>query len=219
MAGGVSRMEDLVGTKMRLDAMTQWREIGGRVRAADLSFALQRHTSTQKVCYTFVHDDLEVEDPSLDVSGRFFTSPKEYGFGIRGFADGKTAWARDFANGTMLVVNEEGLSHVLRPRGTARVIFLGLDGNVLQDTGAHMAERHAEPDLATIRLAVTVDLNGQTLEEARAQLLRRVGSILLATASNSSEMQVLDYAVDSIATLPGELSNTSRTDFSQLLGI
>ena len=69
-----------------------------------------------------------MDDPAVDATGRFFVSPREYGFTIRGFKGGKTAWARDFANGVMLVVNAEGTSHVLSPKVPARVLFVADDG-------------------------------------------------------------------------------------------
>ena len=35
---------------------------------------------------------------------------------------------QDFANGTMLVVNTEGLSHVLSPKVPVRILFVAING-------------------------------------------------------------------------------------------
>jgi len=202
--------------------MTQWSEINPRERSGGLQAAVRRQSRPGEYRYTFVHDELEIDDPALDASGRFFASPRDYGFVIRGFDGGKTAWARDFANGTMLVVNPDAQSHVLSPKGRARILFIGQDGAVLQDTGAVGRPEQRVPELATVRLTLTatVDLNGLSQEAARAQLMRLVDrAVLSAQNAPGDGVRVLDHAFDSAAVVSGETPGTSNTDFSQLLDL
>lgn len=202
--------------------MTSWSELTSRVKPGDLPDAIKRQISPEMVRYVFVHDDLEVDDPAVDATGRFFVSPREYGFSIRGFKGGKTAWARDFGNGTMLVVNAEGLSHVLSPKVPARILFVANDGAVLQDTG--VAQRVAEriPDLTTIRLTVnaTFDLHGESPEVARTVLMRMIDRALLSgPRPGESEVTVVDHMFESSSVVGADRRRTSDTDFSQLLDI
>ena len=202
--------------------MTSWSELTSRVKPGDLPDAIKRQISPEMVRYVFVHDDLEVDDPAVDATGRFFVSPREYGFSIRGFKGGKTAWARDFGNGTMLVVNAEGLSHVLSPKVPARILFINNDGAVLQDTG--VAQRVAEriPDLTTIRLTVnaTFDLHGESPEVARTVLMRMIDRALLSgPRPGESEVTVVDHMFESSSVVGADRRRTSDTDFSQLLDI
>jgi hypothetical protein len=203
-------------------AMTQWSEINPRARPGGLQAAVRRQARPGDYRYTFVHDELEIDDPALDATGRFFASPRDYGFAIRGFEGGKTAWARDFANGTMLVVNPDAQSHVLSPKGRARILFVAADGTVLQDTGALVRPEHAPTEIATVRLTLmaTVDLNGLSQEAARAQLMRLVDrAVLSAQDAPGDGVRVLDYAFDSAAVLSVETPGSSNTDFSQLLDL
>jgi len=202
--------------------VTSWSELTSRVKPGDLPDAIKRQISPEMVRYVFVHDDLEVDDPAVDATGRFFVSPREYGFSIRGFKGGKTAWARDFGNGTMLVVNAEGLSHVLSPKVPARILFVANDGAVLQDTG--VAQRVAEriPDLTTIRLTVnaTFDLHGESPEVARTVLMRMIDRALLSgPRPGESEVTVVDHMFESSSVVGADRRRTSDTDFSQLLDI
>lgn len=202
--------------------MTSWSELTFREKPADLPEAIRRQISPDLVRYVFVHDDVEVDDPAVDATGRYFVSPREYGFTIRGFKGGKTAWARDFANGTMLVVNAEGLSHVLSPKVPARILFIADDGTVLQDTG--VAQRVAErvPDLITIRLTVnaTFDLHGESPEVARTVLMRMVDRALLAgPRTGESEITVVDHMFESTSVVGTDRRRSTDTDFSQLLDI
>ena len=201
--------------------MTQWSEINPRERPGGLQVAVRRQTRPGEYRYTFVHDELEIDDPALDTTGRFFASPRDYGFAIRGFDGGKTAWARDFANGTMLVVNAEAQSHVLSPKARARIVFIGEDGSILQDTGATSRPAHV-PELATVRLTLTatVDLNGLSQEAARAQLIRLVDRAVLAAQTGQGDgVRVMDHAFDSAAVVSGEAPGSSETNFSQLLDL
>lgn len=202
---------------------TGWSEINPREKKGGLPEAVKRQMAPGVVRYVFVHDDLEVDNPTLDASGRYFISPREYGFSIRGFKGGKTAWARDFSNGTMLVVNAEGRSHVLSPKLPARILFVADDGVVLQDTAS--AERSSErvPDLTTVRLTInaTFDLHGESPEVARTLLMRMVDRAVLAgPRPGESEAVVVDHLFESSAVIGnGNERRPSDTDFSQLLDI
>jgi len=199
-----------------------WSELNTRERAPGLQTASRRQVGPGQHRYTFVHDELEIDDPSLDATGRFFVSPREYGFAIRGFQGGKTAWARDFANGTMLVVNGDGASHVLAPKSPSRVLFVGHDGAVLQDSGLAQRTVPRTPEFATIRLTVnaTVDLHGESPEVARAMLMRMVDrAILNGPAQGETEVEVVEHAFELSAVVTNEVTRSSDTNFSQLLGI
>ncbi len=202
--------------------MTTWSELNSREKVQGLPHAIQRQMASGVTRYVFVHEDIEVDDPAIDPSGRFFVSPREYGFTIRGFRGGKTAWARDFGNGTMLVVNAEGTSHVLSPKLPSRVLFVADDGSVLQDTG--LAERPAAriPDLTTVRLTInaTFDLHGETPEVARTLLMRMVDrAVLNGPSPGESPAVVVDHMFESSAVLGAERRRSHDTDFSQLLDI
>ncbi len=202
--------------------MTSWSELTAREKPDDLPEAIRRQIAPDLVRYVFIHDDVEVDDPAVDATGRFFVSPREYGFTIRGFRGGKTAWARDFSNGTMLVVNTEGQSHVLSPKVPARILFVANDGTVLQDSG--VAQRVAErvPDLTTVRLIVnaTFDLHGESPEMARTLLMRMVDRALLTgPRDGESEATIVDHMFESSSVLGMERRRATDTDFSQLLDI
>lgn len=202
--------------------MTSWSELTSRDKPEDLPEAFQRQISPGVVRYVFIHEDLEVDDPAVDSTGRFFVSPREYGFSIRGFKGGKTAWARDFSNGTMLVVNTEGLSHVLSPKIPARIVFVGHDGSVLQDTGTVQRLAERIPDLITVRLTVnaTFDLHGENPEVARTLLMRMVDRALLTgPREGESEATVVDHMFESSSVVGVERRRATDTDFSQLLDI
>jgi hypothetical protein len=202
--------------------MSQWSELNSRERQGGLPLATARQVRPGMLRYTFVHDDLEIDDPSLDITGRFFVSPRDYGFSIRGFLGGKTAWARDFANGTMLVVNADGVSHVLSPKIPARVLFVDPQGMVLQDSGLSGRPVHGTPDLATIRLTITatVDLRGESPDAARAMLMRMVDRAVVAgPAAGEGESSVVDYAFEGSSVVSAETPRSSDTDFSQLLDL
>ena len=202
--------------------MTQWSEINPRERSGGLQAAVRRQTRPGEFRYTFVHEELEIDDPALDSTGRYFASPTDYGFTIRGFEGGKTAWARDFSNGTMLVVNADAQSHVLSPKTPSRILFMSTEGAVLQDTGASVRTSQHVPELATVRLTLTatVDLNGLSQEMARAQLMRLVDrAVLGAQGAAGDGVRILEHAFDSAAVVSRETPGSSNTDFSQLLDL
>jgi len=55
--------------------MTQWSEINPRERSGGLQVAMRRQTRPGEYRYTFVHDELEIDDPALDTTGRFLPPP------------------------------------------------------------------------------------------------------------------------------------------------
>lgn len=200
--------------------MTNWSELNPREKATGLPTAVRRSNPHGSDRFTFVHDDLEIDDPSVDVTGRFFVSPREYGFSIRGFQGGKTAWSRDFENGTMLVVNAEGLSHVLSPKVASRILFIGANGEVLQDSGNVRRSPQRPTDLTTVRLVInaTFDLHGESPEVARTMLMRMVDrAIVKGTLPGETDAIILDHTFESSAVLGNENARSSNTDFSQLL--
>ncbi len=202
--------------------MTSWSELSSREKPQGLEEAVKRQISPGVTRYVFVHDDVEVDDPAVDATGRFFVSPREYGFSIRGFQGGKTAWARDFRNGTMLVVNTEGLSHVLSPKVPARVLFVADDGTVLQDTALVQRTPERVPDLTSVRLTVTAtfDLHGESPEVARILLQRMVDRALLSgPLPGESAAVVVDHMFESSSVVGVERRRSTDTDFSQLLDI
>lgn len=202
--------------------MTNWIELNARARETGLPEATRRQVSPGVYRYSFVHQDIEVDDPAVDASGRFFVSPREYGFAIRGFDGGKTAWARDFANGSMLVVNAEGISHVLSPKMPARILFVTPQGMVVQDTGnIRQAKPQRVADLATVRLTIsaTFDMFGESHESARTLLMRMVDRAILAgVPEGESKAIVVGHTFEAGSVLAKD-HRSSDTDFSQLLDL
>jgi len=202
--------------------MTGWNELNAIDRPQGLPEAIRRQVAPGVYRYSFVHDDFEIDDPSLDANGRLFVSPREYGFAIRGFQRGKTAWARDFSNGTMLVVNADGESHVLSAKVRARILFISPQGAVLQDSAMLQRESTSAPELATVRLTinVTFDLNGESPEAARAHLIRSLEHAMVhAPALAETSARVVDHSFEQVAVLPEGRTRSTDTDFSQLLDL
>ena len=199
--------------------MTQWSELRPRERSPTLDFATQRKTAHGRR-YCFVQQDFEIEDPTIDTTGRYRVSPKDSGFSIRGFEGGRTAWARDFANGTMLVMHGDGLTHVLSQRVPARIVFIGLDGQVLQDTGMEEHQSDADSDQVTVRLVVsaTVALRGETPESARAQLTELIERAVLTGPLSESSPAMVTHCVFELSTVHAtDTTGRADTDFSRLL--
>ena len=202
--------------------MTYWSELTVREKPQDLPTAIRRQIAPGVERYVFVHEDLEMDDPAVDATGRYFVSPREYGFTIRGFKGGRTAWARDFSNGAMLVVSAEGTSHVLSPKVPARVLFVADDGAVLQDTGVAQQVVERVPDLTTVRLTVnaTFDLHGESPETARTVLMRLLDRALLSgPRPGESDATIVGHMFESSSVVGSGARRTSDTDFSQLLDI
>ena len=199
--------------------MTQWSELRPRERSPTLDFATQRNTAHGRR-YCFVQQDFEIEDPTIDTTGRYRVSPKDYGFSIRGFSGGRTAWARDFANGTMLVMHGDGLTHVLSQRVPARIVFIGLDGQVLQDTAMEEHQSDADSDQVTVRLVVsaTVALRGESPESARAQLTELIERAVLNGPLSESSPARVTHCVFELSTVHAtDTTGRADTDFSRLL--
>lgn len=139
---------------------------------------------------------------------------------IRGFQGGKTAWARDFNNGTMLVVNPEGSSHVLSPKIPARILFVAPDSSILYDSTNQRRLQGRGPELITVRLTinVTFDLNGEDPEVARTLLMRMIDSaIKVGPPAHETDAAITSHEFESISVLAADLQSTTETDFSQLL--
>lgn len=201
--------------------MTLWTELIDPARPSTLPSAKRHQVSPGEHRYAFAHDGVEIMDASHDASGELFVSPRDYGFAIRAMHGGRTAWARDFANGTMLLSSPDGQSHVLSPRFAARIVFVGLDGNALQDTGAAKRSVTRQADLLTLRLTVnvTVDLNGASPEEARAQLVRLLdGALVAAEQADDYAIRITEHAFEQVA-VHSEDRGFGNTDFSQLLDL
>ena len=78
--------------------MTIWSELTSRDKPEGLPEAIHRQISPDMARYVFIHDDLEVDDPAVDSTGRFFVSPREYGFTIRGYKDILQEIAKEISN-------------------------------------------------------------------------------------------------------------------------
>lgn len=199
--------------------MTQWSELRPRERSPTLGSANQRNTA-QGRRYSFVQQDFEIEDPTIDTTGRYRVSPKDYGFSIRGFEGGRTAWARDFANGTMLVMHGDGLTHVLSQRVPARIVFIGLDGQVLQDTAMEVRQSDPDSEQVTVRLVISasVALNGETPEAARVQLTDLIQRAVLNGPLSAASPAVVTHCVFELSTVHAtDTTGRADTDFSRLL--
>ena len=199
--------------------MTQWRSLGPRERPPALGLANQRKTA-QGNRFSFVQQDFEIDDPTFDTTGRIPVSPKNYGFSIRGYEGGRTAWARDFTNGTMLVMNGDGLSHVLSQRVPARIMFIGLDGQVLQDTARDGRSSDPDSEQVTVRLVVSalVALNGETPESARLQLTDLIERTVLGGPLSATSRALVTHCVFELSAVrASDTTGRLDTDFSQLL--
>ena len=199
--------------------MTQWSELRSRERPPALASANQRHTP-QGNRFSFVQQDFEIEDPTIDTTGRYRVSPKDYGFSIRGFEGGRTAWARDFANGTMLVMHGDGLTHMLSQRVPARIVFIGLDGRVLQDTAMEAHQSDPDSEQVTVRLVISasVALNGETPEAARVQLTDLIQRAVLSGPLSAASPAVVTHCVFELSTVHvTDTTGRADTDFSRLL--
>lgn len=199
-----------------------WRALNSHPKPQGLPAAHKRRLAQGQVRYTFVHDDLEIDDPALDVSARYFVSPKDYGFTVRELEGGRTAWARDFDNGTMLVMNADGDSHVLSPKVASRVVFADWEGRALQDTRLVDAAQHHGAELATVRLTLTASyaLQGQRPEAARAALIQLLDSALESAMRDAGEaVQLLDHSFESSSLIVEDPQTSSDTNFSKLLDL
>ena len=199
-----------------------WRALNPQPQSHGLPTAHKRRLAQGKVRYTFVHDDLEIDDPALDVSARFFVSPRDYGFAVRELEGGCTAWARDFDNGAMLVTNADGDSHILSPKLAARIVFVDWAGRILQDTGLVEAAHYRGAELATVRLTLTAtyDLRGDMPESARAALIGLLDDALVGAMRDAgASVQLLDHSFESSSLIVEDPQTSSDTNFSKLLDL
>lgn len=188
---------------------------------ANLPTATRREAAGE-ARYVFRFQDQEIADASHDPSGALFVSPRDYGFSIRGFEGGKTAWAKDFENGVMLLSSPDGQSHVLSPRYPTRIVFVGRDGAVLQDTGAQQQVVRAASDVMTVRLTVSVDvdINGESKEAVGARLAGLLDAALSDGAlAAEARLDIVDHVIDQVSVNPSRQRRSSDTDFSQLLDL
>jgi len=202
--------------------MTKWVELIERKRPVGLPAAERQELAPGQYRFAFMQGNDAINDPSHDPGGELFVSPREYGFSIRGFQGGNTAWARDFSNGTMLLTSADGQSHVLSPRFPARIVFLALDGSVLQDSGGERRAASPSSDYVTVRMTVnaTVSLNGFSAEMARAQMVDVLDAALDQWAqSGQSDAVLVDHAIEQVTVTPDRRTQSSDTDFSQLLDL
>lgn len=199
-----------------------WRALNPHPKPQGLPTASKRRLSQGQMRYTFVHDDLEIDDPALDVSARYFVSPRDYGFTARELEGARTAWARDFDNGMMLVMNAEGDSHVLSPKLASRIVFVDWAGRTLQDTGLVEAAQHRGAQLATVRLTLTAsyELRDQEPEAARAALIGLLdGALVQAMRDSGASVQLLDHSFESSSLVVEDPQTSSDTNFSKLLDL
>ena len=199
-----------------------WRALNPHPKPQGLITANKRRLAQGQVRYTFVHDDLEIDDPALDVSARFFVSPRDYGFTVRELEGGHTAWARDFDNGTMLVVNADGNSHVLSPKVSSRIVFTDWAGRTLQDTGLVDAAQHRGAEMATVRLTLTAsyELHGHEPEAARAALINVLDRALVnAMRDPGGSVPLLDHSFESSSLIVEDPQTSTDTNFSKLLDL
>ena len=199
-----------------------WRALNAVSRPTGLPSARQRRADHGQVRFSFVHQDLEIDDPALDLYARQYVSPQAYGFAVRQFEGGRTAWARDFDNGSMLVLNPEGDSHVLSPKRASRIVFVDWDGQVLQDTGTEPVDKTRSAESATVRLTLTAtyDLQSTDPQAARAALIGLLDSALAAGQYQSNDGPTLmDYSFESSSLIVDESRGATTTDFSKLLDL
>ncbi|OYU45000.1 MAG: hypothetical protein CFE44_09845 [Burkholderiales bacterium PBB4] len=199
-----------------------WQAVNPPPKPEGLPAAIKRRMGMGQMRYTFVHDHLEIDDLSQDVSTRYFKSPRDYGFTVREYDGARTAWARDFENGTMLVTNVAGDSHVLSPKLPARIIFLDPTGYPLQDTGALQSADQRDAEVVKVRMTITAtyDLQGAEPEAARSALIALLDETLVDAMRFSEEkVRLLDHAFESSSLLIEDHKTSSDTDFSKLLDL
>lgn len=171
--------------------------------------------------YSFVFQGATIENPALDPLQQRLDSPQRYGFEVRKFAGGRTAWARRFANGTMMVLNPATKLHDIRDAEVVRILFVSPDGDLLQDARVRVVERSQGQELAYVRLTVNVaiDLMGTTPEAAKTAVMRQVGRALESGVIGSGEVEVLQHTFElsEVVRDTAGQQDYGNTNFSQLL--
>lgn len=173
--------------------------------------------------YVFDHMGRSIDNPAMDPLQRELVSPQVYGFAVRQFAGGRTAWAKDFGNGTMLVLNPVTRSHLLDGADAVRIMFVSPSGELLQDNRVRLAETPRVPEFATVRVTVnvTVDLLGATPEAAKNAVLRQLGQALSTGVTATGDVEIVQHSFElsEVVAEPTAAQDYSNTNFSQLLGI
>ena len=173
--------------------------------------------------YGFDHEGVTIDNPAMDPVKKSPASPQRYGFVVKEFAGGRTAWARDFCNGTMFVLNPETNSHLLEGVDAVRVIFVSPEGELLQDTKVRLDTGARPPEVATVRVTVNVvvDLLGITPDAAKNAVLRQMGRSLAAGLLPTGDIEVLSHSFE-LSEVVADTHNHpdyANTNFSQLLDL
>jgi hypothetical protein len=173
--------------------------------------------------YGFDHDGVTIDNPAMDPAKKSIVSPQQYGFVVKEFAGGRTAWTREFSNGTMFVLNPSTKSHVLSGAEAVRVMFVSPEGDLLQDTRLRLGTSFRPPELATVRVTVNVvvDLLGATPDAAKNAVLRQVGRSLAAGLLASGDVEVLSHSFElsEVVSDAQGSADYANTNFSQLLDL
>jgi hypothetical protein len=173
--------------------------------------------------YVFDHEGVTIDNPAMDPIQKTVISPEHYGFVAKEFAGGRTAWIREFSNGTMFVLNPATKSHVLFGAEAVRIMFVSPGGELLQDNRVLLGVRERTPELATVRVTVNVvvDLLGATPEAAKNAVLWQMGRSLAAGLLASGEVEVLSHSFELSEVLSDKQghSDYANTNFSQLLDL
>lgn len=173
--------------------------------------------------YGFDHNGVVVDNPAMDPAKKSDVSPQYYGFVVREFERGRTAWVREFSNGNMFVFNPATKSHVLSGADTVQIMFVSVGGELLQDHRVRLGASARAPELATVRVTVNVvvDLLGTSPEVAKNALLRQMGASLASGLLASGDVEVLSHAFELsevVSDTQGH-SDYANTNFSQLLDL
>lgn len=173
--------------------------------------------------YVFDHDGATIDNPAMDPPKRSGVSPQDYGFVVKEFAGGRTAWVREFSNGTMLVLDPAAKSHLLSGAETVQILFVSPEGELLQDRSVRVGASARAPELATVRITVNVvvDLLGTTPDAAKNAVLRQMGAALPSGLLASGDVEVLSHSFElsEVVSDAHGHSDYANTNFSQLLDL
>ena len=173
--------------------------------------------------YVFEHMGKSIDNPAMNPLRQELVSPQIYGFVVRQFVGGRTAWAKDFDNGTMLVLNPANRSHDLDGADAVRIMFVSPSGELLQDNRVRLTEMPRVPEFATVRVTVnvTVDLLGATPEAAKNAVLRQLGQALSTGVTANGDVEIVQHSFElsEVVAEPTAAQDYSNTNFSQLLGV
>jgi hypothetical protein len=190
----------------------------------DIATEVARHhiNAAGRRVYSFDCQGRSIENPAMDATQSRVVSPQEYGFTVKEFAGGRTAWTRSFANGTMMALNPQTKQHDLRGAEAVRIMFVSPQGELLQDSRLRLGARPQTQEVAHVRVTVNVavDLLGATPEVAKTAVLRQIGRSLSVGAIGNGAVEVLQHSFElsEIVTESHTDHDYSNTNFSQLLG-